>query len=226
MAPLSDRVPRRRRRRPGDAAVRPPARPRALADRRRLAHRRGGRRTRPASRDASLDGRHRLVVGVRLLRGRPVVARRRVPGGSRAIRLGAALRRARPAGGARLLSGLRVRPRPLHLVAGRRTHLRPRLRADRQRVAARNPVHRLSLEHARHGPCPERLAHAGRIAGRAVRPDGARRSHLRGAGDPRHRIGSPGAAPARRRRRWRRWPPSRCSEPAGFRPLRSTASPG
>ena len=42
------------------------------------------------------------------------------------------------------------------LVAGRRPSVRARLRADAERMAARPPVHRLSLERARHGAGAER----------------------------------------------------------------------
>ena len=113
----------------------------------------------------------RLVLGLRLFRRRPLVARCRLPGRGRPVRLGDALRRAGPAGRSRVFSRLRLRPRPPVLAARCLPHPRLRLRPDGQRMAARPPLHRLSLEHPRHGARPEPLAHAVRLAGRSLRPD-------------------------------------------------------
>ena len=73
------------------------------------------------------------------------------------------------------------------LVARRRAALRFRLRPDRLGMAARHSLHRLPVEHDRHGARPEPLADAGGLGDRALRPDDPRHPDLRGAGDARDR---------------------------------------
>ena len=100
----------------------------------------------------------------------------------------------------------------------------PRLRggADVERMAARPPVHGLSLEQPRHGAGPEHLADAGRLAGRPLRPDPARLAICAAPGRSAHRRDAA-------RRRWTApvagaWRRSRCS-PA-FGAWRLPAEPG
>ena len=73
------------------------------------------------------------------------------------------------------------------VVPRRRAALRFRLRPDGRRMAARHSLHRLPVEHARHGARPEPLADAGGLGDRALRPDDPRHPDLRGAGDARDR---------------------------------------
>ena len=118
-------------------------------------------------------GRRRLVLGLRLSSSpgsggsgrpswsRPTSSPGRCPSGCSACRpcspssRPSASPRARP---------LAARPGP---------HPGPRVRADGRRMAARPPVHGLSLEHPRHGARPESLADAGRRPRRPLRPDGS-----------------------------------------------------
>ena len=128
------------------------------------------RRAAGASAHAStpLGRRRRLVLGLRLFRRRTVVARRGFPRRGRSVRLGAAVRRSRPAGAARVLS-------------------RPGFRRSRGFLAARTPrgifafAFGLTVERMAARPLftgfpwntlgmalgQNLLAHAGRLAGRA-----------------------------------------------------------
>ena len=96
-----------RGRRAGAAAVFAVRAHRRAADGRGLADRRRARSRRASAADRLDAGRlrRRLVDGLRLFSRRALVGRRGVPGRGRQVRLGAAARRRRPAGGARGLSG-------------------------------------------------------------------------------------------------------------------------
>ena len=100
-----------------------------------------------------------------------------------------------------LFSGLRLRARaPLWTPASAASSRSPR--PDRQRMAARPSLHRLSLEPPRHGARPEPLADAERLARRPLRPDASRRPRSA----PRRRLLGPGrrgAAALAWRPRWR-----------------------
>ena len=188
-----------------------------------------GRHARPRrALAAALD---RLGLGLRLPHRRPVVARLGLPGRGGGIPLGAAPRRARPAGRARAVLRRRLRAGAAALVARRRRASSP----SRVGLAACEwlrgpPLHRVSLEHARHGARPEPLADAGRVRGRPLRPDRAGDRSSRGARDPGRRptraralrprpLAAPapslalaGSAPrACRRRRARSWRACACA---------------
>ncbi len=227
MATRADRFCGRRRRCARDAALRHPAGACGIAHGRGLARRRcGGGWALRRRLDAHLGRRRRLVVGLRLFRRRTVVARLGVPRRSRSVRLGPAVRRARAAGAARGLFRPRFCSFASLMVPRRRAALRFRLRPDGLGMAARHSLHRVPVEHDRHGARPEPLADAGGLGDRALRPDDPRHPDLRGAGDARdrrRRIAPLGGA----------WPlpfrPSRSSprsEPGACRAPRRRRSPG
>ena len=185
----------------GSAALVSVSADRRSLDHRRLADRRGaGSRVRPtAGRFAPRRIRRRLVDGLRLFSQLPLVGRLGASGRGRQIRLGAAACGRGAAGGARRVSGRRIRPRAPPVVAGTSAHFRPRLRARSGRMGARPPVHRLSLERPRHGARRQSRARPDRFAGRLARahlPDGR---DLRRPGDA---VAGEREPAQSRRRRW------------------------
>ena len=176
-----------------------------VASARRLADRRGATgaaHPRSAAHARGPAASRRLGVGLRLFRRRPVVARLGLPGRGRPVRLGYAVRRARPAGRARPSS--RPSASPWRACSGRPAPAASALAVGLtlSRMAARPSVHRLSLEHARHG-ARRRTAWlcSRRVARRAVRPDPARRPDRRRPATL--GTGSTGARPLARPRRLR-----------------------
>ena len=189
--------------RPGrarNAPVRLPAGPGRLPDDRGLAS--GWRRLGPDDlRTVSALLPARLGLGLRLSHRRIVVAGSSLPGGGRRVPLGPAPGRRRAAlrPGPVLRRGFRRRGPPVEPRPG--PNRRPRLRDRRRRVAARPPVHGLSVEHSRHGARPESLVDAGGRGDRALRPHHPGRAGLRRAGDAGHRLAPAQPFRAERRRR-------------------------
>ncbi len=132
--------------------------------------------------------RGRLVVGFRLFHRRPVLDRLGLPGRGRSVRLGAAVRGYRPAGGPRRLPGPGLRSGARLLDAGCRAHPGPGPHARHDRVAARHPVHGLSLERPRHDAGHQSRSGPGRKSRRPARPHDPDDPDLRRA---RHAGGSP-----------------------------------
>ena len=69
------------------------------------------------------------------------------------------------------------------VVAGTRSHFRPRVRARARRMGARPPVHRLSLERPRHGAGQQSRAGSDRFARRPARAHVPDHRHIRRARD-------------------------------------------
>ena len=185
LAPARHRLRLGRGRGAGVAAIFAVRAHRLAVDGRGLADR---RRTGPRVRTAAdrLDARRlrrRLVDGLRLFSRRPVVGRRGVPRRGRQVRLGAAAWRRRPAGGPRSLSRRRLCDRARLMVAGTRSHFRPRVRARAHGVGARPPVHRVSLERPRHGAGKQSHAGSDRFARRPARAHVPDHRHIRHARD-------------------------------------------
>ena len=207
-------ISRRRARRAGHAAGGAVSVSDRHDDDRRLAHRRVGCRDPRALRQVAPSrqrlgrGEGRLVARLRLSHRRTVVAGRGIPRRSRSVRLGAAARRRRPAGGAGDLHRRWIFPGAPVLDGGTEPHSGSGAGAVCVGISARGGSVGLSLEQFRHGLRLESPPGADRIGGRRQRPHHARRRHLRRCG-------------AARRSRQGRGPPSKtvdidgCSRP-GF----------
>ncbi len=149
-------------------------------------------------------GVDRMVVRLRLFCRRTLLDRLRVFGRCADFRLDAAVRGARPAGGAGVLHSHRRRI-GAHFLDARRAAAAVAWRsADHRRVSARSPVHRFSVERIRLRDRGAVAAGADRSAGRPVGHDVHHRCRVCDTGDAgrrSHRNAAPRTAADDRRRR-------------------------
>ncbi len=210
MAEARDRLSIRGGRRFRPAAIRPLRPHGGPDDGCGLADRRVASRRRSRSGPTKSRFRRRLVARVRLFPGRPLVDRGGLPGRWGQVPLGAPARRAGAAGSIGRLPRLRICARGAPLASGAVAGLRAGVRSRLERVGARAPLHRLSVERPRHGARGQSHPGSDRLRGRPARPHLPRRRHLRRARDA---VARPGKAECGRRRRSRRFSRSQQSRP-------------
>src|SRR6185437_789335 len=146
-------------------------------------------------------GLDRLVVRARLLRGRALLDRLRLPGRCGDVRLADAVRGARPARLSRALYRDRLCAGASALDPRQRADPGARDRADGRRMAARPRPDRLSLEYVRLRAERAARARANRFADRPLGPDLPHRCDFRltGRADRRHLARAQAMARAGRR---------------------------
>ena len=155
--------------------------------------------------------RRRLVVGLRLFRGGPVVARLGLSRRAGQVRVGLASGRPGVAGRAGVLSSARLRAGEAAVAPGGAARPGARGRPRGERMAALRRLHRLPLERNRHGARTRPRARASRLDRRPARADACGGGDIRRAGDAvEPRAGRRADGP---RRSWRlsRSPPSSAS---------------